>query len=166
MVIFKEQKGGKMNLQKNKKTRKMKLYMWIISIFILVGNAHIVFGQPVLQGAGATFPYPLYSKMFSVYYKQFGVKVNYQAIGSGGGIRQIKAKTVDFGASDAFLSDEELKKFEGAVVHIPMTAGAVVLVYNLPGNPKLKLTPEIVANIFLGKIKKWDHFKLFHPPGG
>jgi len=109
-----------------------------------------------LLGAGATFPYPLYSKMFLIYEKEFGVRVNYQAIGSGGGIRQIKAKTVDFGASDAFLSDSELALFPSAVVHIPTCVGSVVLTYNLPGNPQLRLTPSIIAGIFLGKIDRWN----------
>jgi len=135
----------------------MKLYRWITSIFILVSNAHTVFGQPALQGAGATFPYPLYSKMFDIYHKEYGVKVNYQSIGSGGGIRQIKAKTVDFGASDGFITDKELKGFSNPVVHIPITAGADVIAYNLPGNPKLKLSPDVIADIFLGKIIKWDN---------
>jgi phosphate transport system substrate-binding protein len=109
-----------------------------------------------LLGAGATFPYVLYSKMFDAYYKQTNVKVNYQSIGSGGGIRQLKEKTVDFGASDAFLSDEQLREFDSPVLHIPTCLGAVVITYNLPGNPQLKLTPDVIADIFLGKIKKWN----------
>ncbi len=109
-----------------------------------------------LTGAGATFPYPLYSKMFNEYYKITGVRVNYQAIGSGAGIRQLLAKTVDFGATDAYVTDKELKKFSSPIVHIPIVAGAVALTYNLPQNPELKLTPEVVADIFLGKIKKWN----------
>lgn len=146
--------------EKNKRSRKNKLLLWILTLFLFISNAGIIFGQSRLQGAGATFPYPLYSKMFNVYYKKYGVKVNYQAIGSGGGIRQIRAKTVDFGASDAFLSDEELKKFKSPVVHVPMTAGAVVITYNLPGNPKLKLTPDVIANVFLGEIKKWNAMEI------
>jgi len=110
-----------------------------------------------LTGAGATFPYPVYSKMFKEYYKISGVKVNYQAIGSGGGIRQLLSKTVDFGASDAYVDDEDLKKFDSEIIHIPIVSGAVVLAYNIPGSPKLKLTPEIIAGIFLGKIKKWNN---------
>ncbi len=113
-------------------------------------------GKVTLTGAGATFPYPLYSKMFLEYNKLTGVKVNYQAIGSGGGIRQLLAKTVDFGASDAFVSDNEMKKFSSPIVHIPMVAGAVVITYNLPGNPTIRLTPDLIAGIFLGKIKKWN----------
>jgi len=113
-----------------------------------------------LLGAGATFPYVLYSKMFDVYYKEKGIKVNYQSIGSGGGIRQLKEKTVDFGASDAFLSDQQIKEFKSPVLHIPICLGAVVLTYNLPNNPELYLTPEIIVDIFLGKIKKWNDKRI------
>jgi len=109
-----------------------------------------------ILGAGATFPYPLYSKMFDEYNKSTGVKVNYQSIGSGGGIKQLTSKTVDFGASDAFLSDEQLKDAPAAIVHVPITLGADVVTYNLPNNPKLKFTSDVVADIFLGKIKKWN----------
>ncbi len=128
---------------------------------VLLSSADVIIAEQIkLIGAGATFPYPLYVKMFKVYYQQYGVKINYQAIGSGGGIRQIRSKTVDFGASDAFLSDAELKKFAKPIVHIPICSGAVVISYNLPGNPKLKLTPEVLANIFLGKIAKWNDTKI------
>jgi len=109
-----------------------------------------------LIGAGATFPYPLYSKMFDVYSKEYGVKINYQAIGSGGGIRQLNNKTVDFGGSDAIMSDKDLKEAGAPIFHIPTCAGAVVVTYNLAGDPQLKFTPDIIADIFLGKIKKWN----------
>src|SRR5262245_30546357 len=108
-----------------------------------------------LTGAGATFPYPLYAKWFDAYRQQSGVAINYQSIGSGAGIQQLKAATVDFGASDAPLSDEQIKEMPGAVVHLPTTAGAVVLAYNLPAVKELKLTPEAVAGIFLGSVKRW-----------
>lgn len=113
-----------------------------------------------LLGAGATFPYPLYSKMFNVYHGERGIKVNYQSIGSGGGQRQLINKTIDFGASDAFMSDQQLKEVPGPIVHIPTCLGAVVLTYNLPGNPEIKFTPETIADIFLGKITKWDDSRL------
>ena len=113
-----------------------------------------------LIGAGATFPYPLYSKMFDVYSKEHGVKVNYQAIGSGGGIRQLVNKTVDFGASDAIMTDEDLKAAGAPVLHIPTCAGAVVLTYGLPGNPEIRFTPDVIADIFLGKIKKWNDSRI------
>jgi phosphate transport system substrate-binding protein len=109
-----------------------------------------------LLGAGASFPFPLYSKMFSEYNTKTGVKINYQSIGSGGGIKQLMSKTVDFGASDAFLNDEDLSKMPATVVHIPTCLGADVITYNIPGDPALKFTPDIVANIFLGKISNWN----------
>ena len=109
-----------------------------------------------LIGAGATFPYPLYSKMFDVYNKDYGVKVNYQAIGSGGGIRQLINKTVDFGGSDAIMSDKDLAEASAPVLHIPTCAGAVVPTYNLTGDPQLRFTPDVIADIFLGKITKWN----------
>ncbi|UCG64720.1 MAG: phosphate ABC transporter substrate-binding protein PstS [Deltaproteobacteria bacterium] len=113
-----------------------------------------------LLGAGATFPYPLYSKMFYSYWKTEGIKVNYQPIGSGGGIRQLVNQTVDFGGSDAFMSDEALAAAPAEILHIPTCLGAVVLSYNLPGNPPLKLTPEVVADIFLGRIKRWNETRI------
>ena len=113
-------------------------------------------GKNEIIGAGATFPYPFYSKVFDVYNKEKGIKVNYQSIGSGGGIKQLQNKTVDFGASDAPMSDEELSKSPAAIVHIPTCLGAVIITYNLPGNPTLKFTPEVLADIFLGKITKWN----------
>jgi len=109
-----------------------------------------------LIGAGATFPYPLYSKMFDVYNKEQGLKINYQSIGSGGGIRQLTNKTVDFGGSDAIMSEKDLKEAGAPVLHIPTCAGAVVVSYNLAGDPQLKFTPDVIADIFLGKIKKWN----------
>ena len=113
-------------------------------------------GKATLLGAGATFPYPLYSKWFHVYHQITGVKVNYQAIGSGGGIRQLLNKTVDFGGTDAFMKDEELAKAPARILHIPTTLGAVVVTYNLPGKPQLRFTPRVLANIFLGKITRWN----------
>src|SRR5512135_36232 len=112
----------------------------------------------VINGAGATFPYPLYSKWFYEYSNANpGLRFNYQSIGSGGGIKQITAGTVDFGASDKFLSDAELKAASGKLLHIPTVMGAVVVTYNLPGVPGgLKLKSADVADIYLGKITKWD----------
>lgn len=110
-----------------------------------------------LTGAGATFPYPLYAKWFDAYRKATGVKINYQAIGSGGGIRQMKAGTVDFGATDAPVSNTELKTFRGRVVHIPTVAGAVCLAYNLPGIGKgLRLDGSTLTAIYMGNIKRWN----------
>jgi phosphate transport system substrate-binding protein len=114
-----------------------------------------------LQGAGATFPYPLYSKWVAEYQKvDPAVRINYQSIGSGGGIRQITERTVDFGASDAPMKEEELAKAPGKILHIPTTLGAVVVAYNVPGLTDLKLSPDVVSGIFLGTIKKWNDAKI------
>jgi phosphate transport system substrate-binding protein len=129
----------------------------LISI-VLGGTGHAK--DIELIGAGATFPYPLYSKMFDVYHKEHGVKVNYQAIGSGGGIRQLINKTVDFGGSDAIMSDKDSAAAGAPVLHIPTCAGAVVITYNLLGNLQLRFTPDVIADIFLGKISKWNDRRL------
>ena len=115
-----------------------------------------------LQGAGATFPYPLYSKWVAEYQRiNPKIRINYQSIGSGGGIRQITEKTVDFGASDAPMTDAELAKAPGKLVHIPTTLGAVVLAYNLADvKTGLKLGPDVIVGIFLGEIKTWDDPKI------
>lgn len=110
-----------------------------------------------LTGAGATFPYPLYSKMFNEWNKISSDDVNYQSIGSGGGQRQILERTVDFGATDGPMNDEDLKKASGKILHIPITLGAVVPTYNLPGvNTQLKFTGKVLADIYLGKIRTWN----------
>jgi len=114
-----------------------------------------------LNGAGATFPFPLYSKWSQVYAAEKGVQINYQSIGSGGGIRQFIARTVDFGASDGPMTDEQMAQAGGRVLHIPMVAGAVVPVYNVPGVPiGLDFTADVLADIFLGKITKWNDPRL------
>jgi len=125
---------------------------------IMAGQA---LGQLQITGAGATFPYPLYSKWFHEYRKvDPAVQFNYQSIGSGGGQRQILARTVDFGASDAPMSDELLAEAKDKILHIPTVGGAVAIAYNLPGKPQLNLDPETLADIFLGKITKWDHQRI------
>lgn len=114
-----------------------------------------------IMGAGSSFDNPLFSKMFSEYNKNTGLKINYQSIGSGGGIKGLTDKTVDFGASDAPLSDDQAKAMTGPAVHIPVTAGAVVLSYNLPEvKDTLKLSPDVLAGMFLGDIKKWNDPKI------
>ena len=116
-------------------------------------------GQTTLNGAGATFPYPMYSKWFSEYHKAHpDVEINYQSIGSGGGIRQVLAETVDFGASDGPMTDQQLAEYKnGKLFHIPTVMGAVVPAYNVPGvSGDLKFTPEALAGIFLGKITTWN----------
>ena len=115
-------------------------------------------GAVSLQGAGATFPNPLYQKWLSEYGKLHpNVKVDYQSIGSGGGIKQLKEQTVDFGASDAPMKDEDLKSAPGEILHIPTVLGAVVITYNLQGvNKTLRFSPDVLADIFLGRITKWN----------
>jgi phosphate transport system substrate-binding protein len=117
-----------------------------------------VMGQTTLNGAGATFPYPMYSKWFSEYNKLHpDVQINYQSIGSGGGIRQVLNGTVDFGASDGPMSDEQLAQSKTKILHIPTVMGAVVPAYNVPGiSGEIKFTPEALAGIFLGKIQNWN----------
>jgi phosphate transport system substrate-binding protein len=111
-----------------------------------------------INGAGATFPYPIYSRWFNEYAQQHpNVKINYQSIGSGGGIRQVTEGTVDFGASDGPMSDAQLQASKVKIVHIPTVLGAVVPVYNLPGvNAELKFSKDAIAGIYLGKITKWN----------
>jgi phosphate transport system substrate-binding protein len=135
------------------------MFFMFLSVLLCLGGSALA-GDVELIGAGATFPYPLYSKMFDTYYQEHGIKINYQAIGSGGGIRQLTNKTVDFGGSDAIMSDKDLKEAGAPVLHIPTCAGAVVVTYNLAGDPQLKFTPEVIADIFLGKIKKWNDPRL------
>jgi len=119
-------------------------------------------GTISLQGAGATFPNPLYQKWMSEYGKaNANIKIDYQSIGSGGGIKQIQAQTVDFGASDAPMTDDDLKGAPAPIIHIPTVLGAVVLTYNLPEATKpLRFSPDVIADIFLGKITKWNDARL------
>ena len=135
--------------------RKSVLAVIALATFTVAASAH---AEILINGAGATFPYPLYSKWFSEYAKiDPSVKFNYQSIGSGGGIKQVIAQTVDFGASDKFLSDKELAAAPGKLIHIPTVMGAVVVTYNVPGIGKgLKLSPEVLSQIYLGKITKWN----------
>ncbi len=115
-----------------------------------------------LTGAGATFPYPIYSKWFSDYAQRTGIKINYQSIGSGGGIRQLSEQTVDFGASDGPMSDQELANAKGgAVLHFPTVMGAVVMTYNVPGiNSALNLSGDVIADIYSGKITRWNDTRI------
>jgi phosphate transport system substrate-binding protein len=115
----------------------------------------------LINGAGATFPYPIYSKWFDEYAKvDPSVRFNYQSIGSGGGQKQILAQTVDFGASDGPMSDDNLAKAPAKLLHVPTVAGAVVVTYNLPGSPSLKLDGPTVADIFQGKVTSWSDPKI------
>jgi len=126
-----------------------------------VGIATTASAQLLVNGAGATFPYPIYSKWFDEYAKvDPSVRFNYQSIGSGGGQKQIMAETVDFGASDGPMSDENLAKAPGKILHIPTVAGADVLSYNLPGSPKLNFDGPTIVAVFMGKITKWNDPKI------
>ena len=133
----------------------------LLSLAIVLGLSASASAQMMINGAGATFPYPIYSKWFDAYAKvDPSVRFNYQSIGSGGGQKQILSQTVDFGASDGPMSDENLAKAPGKILHVPTVAGAVVMVSNLPGNPALKFDGETIAGMYLGKIKKWNDPKL------
>ena len=129
-----------------------------IALLVCLALALPVLGQTQLNGAGATFPYPMYSKWFSEYNKLHPeVQINYQSIGSGGGIRQVLNGTVDFGASDGPMTDEQLKEAKTKILHIPTVMGADVPAYNVAGvSGEIKFTPEVLANIFLGKITSWN----------
>ena len=141
--------------------------MKLARIFLTVAFATLIALPAISQttqinGAGATFPYPIYSKWFSEYGKIHPeVEVNYQSIGSGGGIRQLTAQTVFFGASDGPMNDEQLKGAPGPILHFPTVLGAVVPVYNIPGvDAKLKFNGKVLADVILGKITKWNDAAL------
>jgi phosphate transport system substrate-binding protein len=146
--------------------RGLQLFAWFCALVVLVTslacNSGGAGGAVSLQGAGATFPNPLYQKWLSEYGKLHpNVRIDYQSIGSGGGIKQLKEQTVDFGASDSPMKDEDLKSAPGEVLHIPTVLGAVVITYNLTGvNQPLRFSSEVVADIFLGKVTKWNDPKI------
>jgi phosphate transport system substrate-binding protein len=134
-----------------------KIFSAAFAAFLSLSSAMTVFAEMTLTGAGATFPYPIYSKWFDEYHKLHSeVKINYQSIGSGGGVKQFTAKTVDFGATDGPMNQKELFAVDGKPLHIPTVLGAVVPTYNIGSATELKFTGEVLANIFLGKIKSWD----------
>ena len=120
--------------------------------------ASCAWAQTNLNGAGATFPYPIYSKWFNEYHNLHSdIQINYQSIGSGGGIRQVQAGTVDFGATDGPMTDEQIQQSKVKVMHVPTVLGAVVPAYNIPGvNAELKFTPDVLADIYLGKVTNWN----------
>ena len=133
----------------------------LLGLFVVGISVVNVSAQMTINGAGATFPYPIYSKWFDEYAKvDPSVRFNYQSIGSGGGQKQIIAQTVDFGASDGPMSDDNLSKAPGKILHIPTVAGADVVAYNLPGDPHLKIDGETIAAIFLGTVTKWNDAKI------
>ena len=137
---------------------RLKLFVALL-VAACVGNAC---AQTNINGAGATFPFPIYSKWFSEFHNQRkDVQINYQSQGSGAGIRQLQSGTVDFGASDGPMTDDQLSKTPFKVFHIPTVLGAAVPTYNVPGvTGELKFTPDVLADIFLGKITKWNDARL------
>ncbi len=152
------------------RTRSVLTALGVTSLVVLSGavagaadDACPKTGVKELTGAGSTFVFPLFSKMFDEYNKLCGVRVNYQSIGSGGGIRQIQQMTVDFGATDGVMTDQQKAQAKGgAIIHIPVAAGAEAIVYNLPGiaGGTMKLTPDVIADIYLKKITKWNDARI------
>jgi len=132
-----------------------KILIVIVILFSLISacQKHDKF---TLQGAGATFPFPLYNRMFSEFYRETGVDVNYQAIGSGAGIKRFLDRQLDFGASDSYLSDREMAEYDNEILHIPICLGAVAVSYNLDLSDTLRLTPSLLSYIFKGEINQWD----------
>jgi phosphate transport system substrate-binding protein len=140
---------------------RMKTWTTLIALLLTGWLAQPAGAQTLINGAGATFPYPIYSKWFDEYTRvDPEVRFNYQSIGSGGGIKQVTARTVDFGATDGPMTDEQLRQAPGELLHIPTVLGADVVTYNLPGSPRLNFTPDVLADIFLGKITKWNDARL------
>ena len=141
---------------------KRRLLLILATIVAITGIGNTGSADLLINGAGATFPYPIYSKWFDVYAKENpGIKFNYQSIGSGGGIRMLSNRTVDVGASDAPLTDQQLSDAPGKILHFPSVMGADVIAYNLPGfTGTLRLTGPVIADIFMGKITKWDDDKI------
>ncbi|HEU5125665.1 MAG TPA: phosphate ABC transporter substrate-binding protein PstS [Verrucomicrobiae bacterium] len=140
---------------------KTKKLAGLAAALLAVSVTANVSAQMLINGAGATFPYPIYSKWFNEYAKvDPSVRFNYQSIGSGGGQKQILEQTVDFGASDGPMSDENLAKAKGKILHIPTVAGADVLIFNLPGVRQLKMDGATIAEIFLGRVTKWNDRRI------
>ncbi len=138
--------------------RIVKMLSVLAVLLTVAALATAAAGQVLLNAAGATFPYPMYSKWFDVYHQSHpGVQINYQSIGSGGGIRQLLDKTVDFGASDGPMNDDQLKQASIPILHFPTVLGADIPTYNVAGvSTDLNFTPDALAGIFLGKITKWN----------
>ncbi len=144
----------------SKSVREISVKKTLVAVILFVLALSAAQAQK-LTGAGATFPYPIYSKWFSEYAAAHpGVEINYQSIGSGGGIRQVSAGLVDFGASDGPMTDEQLAASKSKLVHIPTVMGAVVPVFNVPGVNDVKFSPDVLADIFLGKIDNWNNPRI------
>ena len=141
---------------------KRRLIVAIFTVLAIAGLGRSGFADLLINGAGATFPYPIYSKWFDVYAKENpGIKFNYQSIGSGGGIRMLSNRTVALGASDAPLTDQQLSDAPGKILHFPSVMGAVVMAYNIPNfTGTLRLTGPLIADIYSAKITKWNDPKI------
>lgn len=133
-----------------------KFFMMMLAAFCCSAALESRAQDVVLSGAGASFPHPLYKHWIDLYSAKTGVRIAYDSVGSGEGIRRLLAGETDFGATDAFLTDEQLAKVPGTVFHLPTCSGAVVLAYNLPGEPQLRLTGEVIADMFMRNIRKWS----------
>jgi phosphate transport system substrate-binding protein len=139
----------------------MRTWFAALTLVVTAWMATPATAQTLINGAGATFPYPIYSKWFDSYTRvDPEVRFNYQSIGSGGGIKQVTSRTVDFGATDGPMTDEQLKAAPAELIHIPTVLGAVAATYNLPGNPRMQFTADVLADIFLGKITTWSDARL------
>ena len=133
----------------------------VVLLYGLISPVSGIAGSEVfLWGAGATFPYPLYQKWIEVYQNQSDVRITYTPSSSGSGIRQLLERLVDFGGTDVFLSGEEAARFPGQILHIPTCVGAVAVIYHLPDDPALKLTPDLIADIFAGEITQWSDQRI------
>src|SRR5271170_3036305 len=147
-------------MSKTKMQRVLTRFLSLAAAVALAGMGRAC-GQLLVNGAGATFPYPIYSKWFDEYSKvDPSVRFNYQSIGSGGGQKQLLEGTIDFGASDGPMSDQNLAKAPGKILHVPTVAGADAVTYNLPGAPRLRLDGPSIAAIFLGRLTKWNDPRL------
>jgi len=140
---------------------KMKRLAGIVLAVLFLGAMALAQSSMLINGAGATFPYPIYSKWFDEFRKSHGAQINYQSVGSGAGIKQVTEGTVDFGASDGPMNDDQIKAYRekngSGILHFPTVLGAAVPTYNVPGvNAALNFTPDALAGIFLGRISKWN----------
>lgn len=143
----------------------MRKYLFFFLLFLALG-IRLEAADIILNGAGATFPYPLYQEWIDSYGVATGQRISYQAVGSGEGIHQLLNQAVDFGATDAYLSDEELQKAPSPILHMPTCLGAVAITYNLPNQPELRFTPELLAGVFLGGIKNWSDPRIIKANAG
>jgi phosphate transport system substrate-binding protein len=139
---------------------KLLLHSVAYLLFAFTGLAGPLHADELLNGVGATFPIPFYNKLIEEYQKQFKTRIDYQGVGSGEGVKALLDKKVDFGASDIFLSDKDLKQVQVAIVHIPTCIGAVAIIYNLPGKPQLKLNAELLADMMMGGITRWSDSRI------